>query len=147
MELDFAFPVAERAITGVCGVGDVELRMIFVGEQVRKICFERTVGASETFVRVVPSFGFRMSGFLCEKYLPVFVPGFESFREASSMQFGQLEGENAEFLCSFRDGVAWNVLLDCLNLVELAELDGEVWKSALQHSNDPLASIDDKAGE
>lgn len=121
--------------------------MIFAGEQVWKICFERTVSASETLVRVVPSFGFWVNGFLCEKHLPVFVPGLESFRETLSMQFGELKSKDAKFLCGFRDGVAWNVLLDRLNLVELAELDGKARESALEHRNDPFASIDDEGGE
>lgn len=121
--------------------------MIFAGEQVREICVERTVGASETFVRVVPSFGFWMNGFLCEKHLPVFVPSLESFREALSMQLGQLESEDAKFLCGFRDGVTRNIFLDRLNLMELAELDWNARESALEHGNDPFSSIDDEGGE
>ena len=106
MELDFAFPVTEGTVTGVCSVRNVKFRMIFAGEQIGKVCFERTVGASETFVRVMPSFGFWMNGFLRKKCLPAFVPGFESFGEALPMQFGQLESEDAEFLSRFGDRVA-----------------------------------------
>lgn len=147
MELDFAFPVAEGTVTGVRRVGNVQRRMIFAGEQVREICFERTVGAAETLVRVVPSFGFRVDGFLLEKRLPAFVPGFEPLREAFPMQFGQLKCKDAEFLCRFRDGVARDVLLDRLDLVELAELDGKTRETALEHRNDPFPPIDDEGGE
>lgn len=147
MELDFALPVAERAIAGVCSIRNAELRVIFVGEQVRDMGFERTVGATETLVRVVPSLCFWMDSFLCEKRLPAFVPGFESFSEALPVEFCELESKGAEFLCSFCDGVVWDVLLHRLNLVELAELDGETGESMLQHRNDSLASIDDEAGE
>lgn len=90
MELDFAFPVTEGAVAGVCGIGDMQCRMIFVGEQVREIGLERAVGTSETFVRVVPAFGFWLRSLLCEKCLPVFVPGFEPFGEALPMEFCQL---------------------------------------------------------
>jgi hypothetical protein len=90
VELDFAFPVTEGAVAGIGGVGDVEVSMVFVGEQVRQICFERAVGAAETFVRVVPSFGIGLNGFLCKKCFPAFMPRFELFGEVLSTQFGEL---------------------------------------------------------
>jgi hypothetical protein len=130
VELDFAFPVTERSVTGVCCVGNVEFRVVFAGEQVREICFERTVGAAETLVRVVPSFGFWMNSFLREKCLPAFVPCFESLGETLPMQLGQLESEDAEFLRCFSDGIARDVLLHRLNLVELAKLDGKTREAA-----------------
>ena len=98
-------------------------------------------------MRVVPSFGFRMNSFLREECLPAFVPGFESLREALPMQFGQLESEDAEFLRRFRDGVARDVLLDRLNLMELAELDGQTRETPLEHGNNPFAPVDDEGGE
>lgn len=121
--------------------------MIFAGEQVREIGLERTVRAAETFVGVVPSVCFWMNGLLCEKRFPAFVPGFESFREALPMKFCELESEDAEFLSRFGDRFARDVLLDRLNLMELAELDGQSQEAAFKHGNDPFASIDDEAGE
>lgn len=109
--------------------------------------FERTIGATEALVRVVPSLCFRMNGFLCEKCFPVFVPGFESFGEALPVEFCELESKDAEFLCCLDNRIAWDILLHRLNLVELAELDGETGESTFQHRNDSLASVDDKAGE
>lgn len=121
--------------------------MIFAGEQVREIGFERTIGTAETFVRVVPSLRFWMNSLLCEKRLPAFMPGFESFREALPVKFCELESEDAEFLSRFGDRFARDVLLDRLDLMELAELDGKLWEAAFEHGNDPFASVDDEAGE
>ena len=42
VELDFALPVTERAVAGVCGVG--HRWMFFAGEQIWEIGFERAVG-------------------------------------------------------------------------------------------------------
>ena len=42
VKLDFALPVTERTVTGVCGVG--HFWMFFAGEQIREIGVEGTVG-------------------------------------------------------------------------------------------------------
>lgn len=106
MELHLPLPVTEGAIAGVGGVGDVEVRVISAGEEVREIGFERAVGAAEALVRVVPSRGLWMDSFLCEEHLPAFVPGFELFGEALPMQFCKLESEGAEFLGRLGDRFA-----------------------------------------
>ena len=142
VELDFALPVTERAITGVCGVG--HFWMFFVGEKIREIGFERAVGAAKSPVCVLPFVGVEIGGFFYEEVFPAFVPRREFFCEEAAVHLCELESEGAKLLRGIRDGFARDVLLDHLDLMKLAQLDWNFREATFKHCNNTLASIDHK---
>jgi len=145
VKLHFALPVAERSVAGVGCVRHAGMR--FKGEQIRQVCFERTVSTAQSPVSVLPFSGLGGDGFFLEERSPPFVPGLKFSDEACGGHLRETKRKETNLLCGNGDCIARNVLLNGLYLMELAELDGKVGKEPPEHGDDALASIDDEARE
>lgn len=115
----------ERAVEIVGGVGYVKLGIFQVREQIREICFQRTIRGAHLLVRVVPfcfSRDERVLCFLLDEAAPRRMPCVECLRERRFVGFGERQSQCPELLGGLGLWSAREVLCYLLDLMELAHL-------------------------
>ena len=117
--------------------------MVEVREEPRKISSQGKVGAAEAFMRVTPSpLPFIAERALLQKLIPSFVPCIERLGEFLSGGAGQRECDDAQFLSCIQLRSTRQLLRDCLDLMELTLLDGNMRMPLLEQRSDTFPSVD-----
>src|SRR3989344_5407080 len=125
MDGKFSLERREWPVERVGGVGDVELGVLLIREQVREVVFEGTVRAAHLLVRVVPLRFSRDECFgrlLLDEVAPCRVPLVECVCEGFLVGVGERERQLPQFFPGVGLRPPREVLRHLLHLVELAHL-------------------------
>ena len=115
--------VGEDSFEGIGGVGNLEMRIAEVGEDMREIPFHTVVGAPKSAMRVVPSSRKIVSRTFLEECSPFVVPEVEPEDELILADLREMTHERLEILSGVQLRIACDVACDDGRLVEVAHLD------------------------
>jgi len=121
----------------------VELWEILVREEPWKIPAERKVRATKSFMDVPPiPLPFQAVGSFFEKLTPSLVPLIECRGEFLSRRSSECESDSTQIFSCIELRIASEFLRDCLDLMELALLEGSLGMPLLEQLSNALPSID-----
>ena len=118
-----------------------------MSKEPRKIVSEGKEGTSESFVRIAPSFGFRVSCFFFQKFFPSLMPLNQTLRECFLFCFRQGKRKSAKFFSGFQIWFPGKILSNNLHLMKLANLNGSIGKFLFQKISHSSSAINNKGGE
>ena len=121
--------MTERAVKRVGGVGNMQLGMSLVREEMREICFQTSIRCTDAPMGVKPSASHGIGSTLFQKFLPSFVPINEFRSKCLFTRFSKRKGKMAQFFARLRLGPPGQIPVHGSDLVELAELYWHVRKN------------------
>ena len=129
MNGDAVFDLREHAVERVGGVGNVELRIFLIREQIRQMSCDRVSRLSDAFVRPVPTPGIRITGLLLKKRVPLRAPEFKCIGERCFLRSRQRLHQSKKLNAGFQLRMQGQVSNNDLFLMEVAHLNGNARKS------------------
>lgn len=123
METEILLDVCEDAFERIGGVGNVELWVAKVGEEVWEIPPHTVVSTPKSAVRVVPSSCEFIGCSLFQERPPLVMPEFEPEDELIFANQWEVTHEGLQFLSRFEFRTACHVACDNGGLMEVAHLD------------------------
>ena len=104
----------------------MEVGICLIRKEVAQVALQTFVRTSDILVRVVPPMTALNAGLLIDEALPLFVPCVELVGEFFFVSIFERERHGTQFFTGERFRSAGQVLRYPLDLMELADLDGDV---------------------
>lgn len=124
MQSHILLDVREDSFQGIGSVGNVEVRIAEVSEEVGKIPIHTVVGTPNSAMGVVPSLRELIDGFLFEKHSPLVVPEFQPERELRFSDMWEVSQQCLQILSRFELWATRHITCDDGSLVEMTHLHG-----------------------
>ena len=128
--------VRKDSFKRIGGVGNIQSRMMKVGEQVGKIPFDAVVSTASSAMRVMPSSRDLIHGLLFEECSPFVVPEFQPEDELCFPDMWKMPQKRLQILSRFELWSPRHVARDDGCLVEMAHLHGD--GKALQYATSSI---------